>query len=131
MATPASFPNPAREDSDLKDEKAQFAYEHGHDVDHPAERQTQISLPKDHDLEKGTRSNLGSSHSDEQTLSEENLAREAAEERDPNIVDWDGPDDPKNPMNWPASRKWTLIAALAGVTLVTYVGIIIIFQCFD
>ncbi|KAJ3761999.1 MFS polyamine transporter [Lentinula raphanica] len=30
------------------------------------------------------------------------------------IVDWDGPDDPKNPKNWPKSRKWaaTLIVAL-------------------
>ncbi|KAJ3917217.1 MFS polyamine transporter [Lentinula edodes] len=30
------------------------------------------------------------------------------------IVDWDGPDDPKNPKNWPRSRKWaaTLIVAL-------------------
>ncbi|KAF9068149.1 MFS polyamine transporter [Rhodocollybia butyracea] len=30
------------------------------------------------------------------------------------IVDWDGPDDPQNPKNWPKSRKWaaTLIVAL-------------------
>ncbi|KAJ5956439.1 Major facilitator superfamily domain general substrate transporter [Penicillium viridicatum] len=25
--------------------------------------------------------------------------------KDPNVVDWDGPDDPANPLNWPASRK--------------------------
>ncbi|CAO1618429.1 unnamed protein product [Sympodiomycopsis kandeliae] len=23
------------------------------------------------------------------------------------LVDWDGPDDPENPMNWPTSKKWT------------------------
>ncbi|KIK52998.1 hypothetical protein GYMLUDRAFT_49575 [Collybiopsis luxurians FD-317 M1] len=30
------------------------------------------------------------------------------------IVDWDGPNDPKNPKNWPTRRKWaaTLIVAL-------------------
>ncbi|KAJ3711263.1 MFS polyamine transporter [Lentinula guzmanii] len=30
------------------------------------------------------------------------------------IVDWDGPDDPKNPKNWTKSRKWaaTLVVAL-------------------
>ncbi|KAF5368187.1 hypothetical protein D9757_011303 [Collybiopsis confluens] len=30
------------------------------------------------------------------------------------IVDWDGPNDPKNPKNWPNKRKWaaTLIVAL-------------------
>ena len=26
------------------------------------------------------------------------------EERDPNIVDWDGPDDPANPQNWYAAQ---------------------------
>ncbi|KIM94619.1 hypothetical protein OIDMADRAFT_45586 [Oidiodendron maius Zn] len=33
-----------------------------------------------------------------------------AGEADPNIVDWDGPDDPQNPMNWPDSRKWLNVA---------------------
>ncbi|KAF2724072.1 MFS general substrate transporter [Polychaeton citri CBS 116435] len=27
---------------------------------------------------------------------------------DPNIVDWEGPDDPENPRNWPEHRKWTI-----------------------
>src|ERR1700751_1673587 len=26
--------------------------------------------------------------------------------REPNLVDWDGPDDPQNPQNWPRWRKW-------------------------
>lgn len=26
--------------------------------------------------------------------------------RDPNLVAWDGPDDPQNPKNWTTSRKW-------------------------
>lgn len=26
--------------------------------------------------------------------------------RDPNLVSWDGPDDPDNPKNWLLSRKW-------------------------
>jgi hypothetical protein len=25
---------------------------------------------------------------------------------DPNLVTWDGPDDPENPKNWRSSRKW-------------------------
>jgi hypothetical protein len=30
--------------------------------------------------------------------------------RDPNEVDWDGPDDPECPMNWPRWRKsWIII----------------------
>jgi hypothetical protein len=26
--------------------------------------------------------------------------------KDPNLVDWDGPNDPENPQNWSRSRKW-------------------------
>ncbi|KAH6695340.1 polyamine transporter 3 [Plectosphaerella plurivora] len=42
--------------------------------------------------------------------------------RDPNIVDWDGPDDPENPQNWPEKKKWTNIALISGLTLVTPLG---------
>ncbi|ORY59721.1 polyamine transporter 3 [Pseudomassariella vexata] len=45
-----------------------------------------------------------------------------ASETDPNIVDWEGPDDPENPKNWPDSRKWTNIAVLSTLTLVTPLG---------
>ncbi|GME46663.1 putative mfs multidrug protein [Neofusicoccum parvum] len=38
---------------------------------------------------------------------------------DPNIVDWDGPNDPENPMNWTDKKKWTNIALLSIITLVT------------
>lgn len=31
---------------------------------------------------------------------------------DVQIVDWDGPDDPENPFNWPKKKKW-LITAVA------------------
>ncbi|KAL0256281.1 hypothetical protein SLS55_008674 [Diplodia seriata] len=36
---------------------------------------------------------------------------------DPNVVDWDGPDDPENPMNWPKAKKW---GAVAIVSLITF-----------
>ncbi|KAH8433974.1 putative MFS transporter [Aspergillus melleus] len=31
----------------------------------------------------------------------------------PNLVTWDGPDDPENPKNWPQSRKWTTILPMS------------------
>ena len=40
-------------------------------------------------------------------------------ERDPNVVTWDGPNDPQNPMNWTMKKKWTNIAVLSVLTLVT------------
>jgi hypothetical protein len=39
--------------------------------------------------------------------------------QDPNAVGWDGPDDPNNPMNWPARKKWSCIGALSVMTLLT------------
>ncbi|KAM7221796.1 transporter C1529.01-like protein 3 [Rhypophila decipiens] len=41
---------------------------------------------------------------------------------DPNVVTWDGPEDPENPMNWPMKKKWMNIAVLSVLTLVTPLG---------
>ncbi|KAJ5404867.1 Major facilitator superfamily domain general substrate transporter [Penicillium sp. CMV-2018d] len=37
--------------------------------------------------------------------------------KDPNVIDWDGPDDPANPLNWPASRKNIHVAIVSIFTL--------------
>lgn len=36
--------------------------------------------------------------------------------RDPNLIVWDGPNDPENPMNWPQSKKWIVTVALGMMT---------------
>ncbi|KAI1206469.1 MFS general substrate transporter [Annulohypoxylon truncatum] len=46
----------------------------------------------------------------------------AADEKDPNIVDWDGPNDPENPMTWPDSKKWINISIISIITIVTPLG---------
>lgn len=40
-------------------------------------------------------------------------------ESDPNIVWWDGPDDPENPMNWPSWRKVLTCTIISFLTFVT------------
>lgn len=40
--------------------------------------------------------------------------------RDPIVVDWDGPDDPVNPLNWPAMRKATMIGVVSFITFLSY-----------
>ena len=40
-------------------------------------------------------------------------------EVDPNIIDWDGPDDLKNPINWSDKLKWANIAVIASITFLT------------
>ena len=41
---------------------------------------------------------------------------------DPNIVDWDGDDDPEKPLNWPNSTKWRNIFTISALTLLTPFG---------
>lgn len=36
-------------------------------------------------------------------------------------VSWDGPDDPKNPVNWPASKKWIALSVNALIAVNVYV----------
>ena len=38
------------------------------------------------------------------------------------IVDWDGPYDVKNPMNWPASNRWLQISLISLLTFITPLG---------
>lgn len=37
-----------------------------------------------------------------------------------NLVDWDGPDDPKKPTNWADSRKYSIIVLISTVSFLTY-----------
>lgn len=46
---------------------------------------------------------------------------DAAAVVDPNIVDWDGPDDPANPRNWSMSRKMLNISLVSVSILYSYV----------
>lgn len=39
---------------------------------------------------------------------------------DPNIVTWDGPEDPANPMNWSKKKKVLNVATVSMVTFLTY-----------
>ena len=38
----------------------------------------------------------------------------------PDLVDWDGEDDPEKPVNWSSKKKWTNGGLLAAMTFVTY-----------
>ena len=40
-------------------------------------------------------------------------------DNDPNIVNWDGPDDPANPQNWSMKKKTVTVVIVSSVTFVT------------
>lgn len=119
-----------RQHSPTRSEIISLAVAEGHDADIPsnvgslrptpakphaqpshAPPKASAPLALDKDLEKGEeRASLS-------TQDEE--LDDAAPEDDPNIVFWDGPDDPQNPLNWPASRKWGTVALVSGITFLT------------
>ena len=41
---------------------------------------------------------------------------------DPNVVTWDGPDDPENPQNWSFLYRWLITIACTVMTLNVYVA---------
>ncbi|ROW15939.1 hypothetical protein VPNG_02482 [Cytospora leucostoma] len=53
------------------------------------------------------------------SLSEESPAAEKSPVLDPNIVDWDGPDDPGNPVNFSASVKALNFGIISLLTFIT------------
>ena len=38
---------------------------------------------------------------------------------DPNVVDWESPDDPCKALNWPAKKKWGNMAVISSITFLT------------
>ncbi|KAF2664869.1 MFS general substrate transporter [Microthyrium microscopicum] len=43
-------------------------------------------------------------------------------DRDPYLVSWEGPDDPKNPRNWTFGRKWAAVFVVSSFTFISPVS---------
>ncbi|KAF2168573.1 hypothetical protein M409DRAFT_36395 [Zasmidium cellare ATCC 36951] len=56
---------------------------------------------------------LGSEIRDPEISPEHSRDPEKAHLSNSNIVDWDGPDDPENPVNLPLARKWIITISLS------------------
>ena len=65
---------------------------------------------KELDLEEGKHPSISSSKTD--VISDDPRP-------DSNVVNWEGPDDPKNPMNWSSRLKWGNIAVISSITFLT------------
>ena len=72
-----------------------------------------VTLDVEHDVEKGAEENG--------TALPRDSPQPSAAPNDPNLVNWDGPDDPENPQNWPKSKKWLHTMLIASMTwIVTF-----------
>lgn len=121
-----------------REKKIEAAVAEGHDADTPSnigylldeqgelKRQRSIADQANLALAK-SRSNGASHHTGAGDLekgvtpdSEGKDAHAVVEgEDDPNVVWWDGPDDPENPMNWPSWRKVLTCTIISFLTFVT------------
>lgn len=98
-------------------ERERTAFEESHDVDipqsesDPATREEDKTLKKEVavETEKMEKPDVSSNSSEDGSPTDRDLEKgqpttntseESKEPPDPNIVDWDGPDDPQNPLNW-------------------------------
>lgn len=55
----------------------------------------------------------------ERSSEREKSGTEGEVSRDQNIVDFEGPDDPENPLNWSTARKTTSIVIVSLTALLT------------
>lgn len=118
-------------------EKEALAAEEGHDADIPsnegvetdaeARQQAQSSLSgpdknKQKEADPSAQSSVNDSVHDVEKAQPPTTANDdgaVGEPVDPNIVDWDGPDDPENPLNFSPMVKWSNIGVLSALTLLT------------
>lgn len=103
------------------------AFEEGHDADLPTNNNAAGSHTATPTL--GTTASdtkpIDASANHEANLEKGQAATiEKADEvnADPDIVDWDGPDDPANPQNWSPAAKWGNIAVLSAITFLVPLG---------
>lgn len=122
MTPPAPYRHPTR--SEILD----LAATEGHDADIPTNMGSIHQVPS-HTSARSTSPEgkkgpfLASEKDVEKGIGPESMSSmdepEEEPEQDPNIVDFEGPDDPENPMNWKASKKWGMVALIAAITFLT------------
>ncbi|KAK5108074.1 hypothetical protein LTR62_008791 [Meristemomyces frigidus] len=112
-------PTPAFLGGDLP-EKEQLAVLEGHDADIPSNAGVVKDQDTVHEFEK-EKSSTSSVRDGDGDVEKAGIqtTEEEQEPRDPNIVDWDGPDDLANPLNWKQTKKWSNIFVLSALTLLT------------
>ncbi|PYI33970.1 MFS multidrug transporter [Aspergillus indologenus CBS 114.80] len=83
-------------------------------------RSASIAATGDHEkeIENAFDKDLERNGSDsEVNIPEEQLEKAEEKQRDPNLVEWDGPDDPENPHNMNYWRKWVITMSMAFMTM--------------
>ena len=80
---------------------------------------TMEDFEKDDHRNEASRSGEQSNQSEDiEMQSVHDRIQEQVREKDPNLVEWNGPSDPENPMNWSRGRRWLITLAMGSMTWV-------------
>jgi hypothetical protein len=116
-APPRPAPKQSNQEYSELEKETLAAYE-GHDADIPSNEG--YILDEHGELKSRQSIAFHQTHKEEATTDVEKGKEEgSADEDDPNVVGWDGPDDPLNPMNfstWLKIGNTTLVSAICFVT---------------
>ncbi|KAL8756321.1 MAG: hypothetical protein Q9199_003021 [Rusavskia elegans] len=114
MGEPASTAAP----NDLKDPQEKHAVRENHDADLQPDDQSPSTLTDNNHSQASTDADSDPEKGD--TEKADNGATAVQDKHtDPNLVDWDGPDDPETPTNWANGRKYAIIAIISSITFLT------------
>jgi hypothetical protein len=114
--------------------RSSFDHQYDHQDEHIKRLETIPSVLQDSNGERHNRfdpSPSRSRRSSETKAEEEDIEKEAGfttgdaskeaaaavPDKDPNLVEWDGPDDPENPQNFTRAKKWTITMLLSSLTI--------------
>jgi multidrug resistance protein len=100
--------SPSDSDSDSIDDQQTIADSEKGDSEEEDEIRGGIKNEHDHDLENRP--------------SRLERLRSTRSVKDPNLVSWDGPDDPENPKNWTEKKKWAATLIVSSFTFISPVS---------
>ncbi|KAF2501407.1 MFS general substrate transporter [Lophium mytilinum] len=118
MATLEVYNNPVPHLHNLNDPSLEFAYdsEEDHDAGISPNLSTYTSVRQSLDIQP--QAPTGAPVTQERTA-HDSEKEEGAGLADPNVIFWDGPEDPENPMNWSNSFKWGNLVVILYMVFVT------------
>ncbi|KLJ13774.1 hypothetical protein EMPG_11315 [Blastomyces silverae] len=100
----AIIPLPRISNDDINDERPHVP-KNGVEIKHSPPRDSLEGAQSNGDIEKDAQ------------VGEVPCSPDTTTEKDPNLVQWDGPSDPGNPLNWSLARRWYITMIISFVAL--------------
>jgi hypothetical protein len=77
---------------------------------------------RDHEYEKEDRAGSQADLEKAPSIRRQQTNKSSRSLRDPDMVSWNGPDDPENPKNWTLKRKWVATFVVSSFTFISPVA---------